>query len=132
MKTLKDIITNKKKYTDIVNDEGVVLVKGREMGRNYTTSRTTLHTEFIGGELNVIIEKFQMVVCGYSKILPYRHQYNGYKPTLETRYRYTYDEGNKRLTSKDFKSLVKLMEEVKEKTSKVEMGATTMKVLETE
>ena len=132
MRTIKDIITKKNRYTDIVDECGDIVLKGREMGKNNTTSRTTLHTSYLGGVCEVNIEKFQVEVCGYSKKLPYRHQYNGFKPTLETRYRYTYTEGGKRLTSKDFKSLQELLNDKNEKTSKVKMGINTMEVLETE
>ena len=109
MKTIKDIITKKK---DMV------------------TSRNTIDTTWIGGEFLVKIEKFQVEVCSYSKNLPFRHQQNGYKPVLDTRYRYTYTLEGKRLTSKDFRSLDKLIIDMKEKTSNVEMGVTTMEVIE--
>lgn len=133
MKTIKDIITRKKTYSDIVNPEtGAVVLRGGVQGRNEVSTRNTLATEWIGGEFEVNIEKFQIVVAGYSKILPYRHQQNGYKPTLETKYRYTYTEGRKRLTSRDFVSLKKLMDDLNDKTPKVVLGATTMEVLETE
>ena len=125
-------ITRKNRYIDIVDTNGDVVMRGREIGNNYTTFRTTLHTSYEGGVCEVNIEKFEIVVCGYSKKKPYRHQYNGYKPTLETRYRYTYTEGGKRLTSKDFKSLHELIIDKNEKTSKVKMGINTMEVLETE
>ena len=95
MKTIKDIISKKK---DLV------------------TSRNTLDTTWVGGVLEVKIEKFEVEVCSYSKNLPYRHQQNGYKPVLDTRYRYTYEENGKRLTSRDFLSLDKLMVDMKKKT----------------
>lgn len=107
MKTIKDIFSKKKESV---------------------TTRNTLFTYFVGGPLNVNVEKFEIVVCGYSKIKEYRRQQNGFKPTTEVRYRVTYDEGRKRLT-KDFRSLVKMTDFVKKETSKVEMGVTTMEVM---
>ena len=109
MKTINDIITNKK---------------------DLRTFRNTLDTTWIGGVLKVKIEKFEVEVCSYSKKLPYRHQENGFKPVMDTRYRYTYTLEGKRLTSKDFRSLDRLMKDIKKQTSKVEMGVTTMEVIE--
>ena len=132
MKTIKDIITKKNRYTDIVDDKGNVVRRGREMSKNLTSSRSILSTTYEGGEYEVCIEKYQYEVCKYSEKLPYRHQYNGYKTQTLTRYRYTYSEGGKRLTSKEFKSLYDLILDKQEKTSKVKMGLNTMEVSEIE
>ena len=132
MKTIKDIMTRKNKYTDIVDENGGIVLKGRETGINRVSSRTTLGTEWIGGVLEVNVEKYQMEVCSYSKIRQYRRLEGGYRPVMTTFYTYTYSDGENRLRSKDFRTLKDLLNDVKEKTSKVEMGATTMEVSITE
>ena len=132
MKTIKDIITRKNRYASIVDDNGDVVVKGDLMRNSNMDTKKVLGNMLVGGPQNIVIEKNQSEVSGYSKKLPYRHQQNGDKPTLVTSYTYYYTEGGKRLKSKDFRSLLKLMEDLKGKTPKVVMGATTMEVLETE
>ena len=132
MKTFKDFFNNKQRYTDIVNDEGEVIRKGDVMTTNNTTTRTTLETLYKGGVCEVNVEKFMYTQCSYSKIKQYRRLQGGYKPEQVVRYRYTYTDGRKRLTSKDFKSLRKLIVDMKEKTSNVKMGVNTEEVLESE
>ena len=132
MKTFKDFFNTTKRYTDIVNDEGEVIRQGDVMSTNNTTTRTTLNTLYKGGVCEVNVEMFQYTECGYSKIRKYRRLQGGYKPQQRVRYRYTYTDGRKRLTSKDFKSLRELIVDMKEKTSEVKMGVNTTEVIETE
>ena len=133
MKTIRNIITRKKTYANIVDGEGNVVMKGREVNQmDLSTSRNTLGMYYLGGPLQVTIEKFQVEVCSYSKIRQYRRLEGGYKPVLTTKYRYTYVEDRKSLTSRDFNSLEKLRIEVKEKTSNSEMGVTEPEVLQTD
>lgn len=115
--TINNIITRNNRYSNIVDDNGNVVLEGSLMSKSKVTSRNTLNTHYVGGEYEVNIEKFEMVVCGYSKIREYRRQKGGYRPYNIVKYRYTYTDGQKRLTSRDFKSLDKLMKDLKEKTS---------------
>jgi len=119
MKTIKDIITRNKKYADIVDDEGQVILQGREMGKNYTSSKLTLGTHWVGGDLQVSIHKYEVVVCSYSKIRKYRRMEGGYRPEKVIRYTYHYQEGNKRLRSRDFTSLEKLLKDLNQKSPEV-------------
>jgi len=132
MKTFKDFFNNKQRYTDIVDGEGNVIRKGDVMSNNNPTTRTTLDTLYKGGELELNIEKFEYTECGYSKIKQYRRLQGGYRPQQVIRYRYTYTEGRKRLTSKDFKSLRDLIIDMRQKTSEVKMGVNTTEVIETD
>lgn len=117
MKTIKDIITRKKNYTSHVNVCEGYARKGDSQCDNRTTGRNTLSKMWVGGDFEIFIEKFEVEVCGYSMIRQYRIKENGYKPYLHTFYRYTYLQGKKRLTSRDFRSLDKLIKDMKVKTS---------------
>jgi hypothetical protein len=128
MKTIKDIITRNKKYADIVNDEGQVTLQGRDMGKNYTSSKLTLGTHWVGGDLQVSIEKYEVVVCAYSKIRKYRRLKGGYRPEKVIRYTYYYQEGDKCVRARDFNSLDKLIKDLKEKTSNQEVLTIPMEV----
>lgn len=119
MKTIKDIITRQNKYSDMVNEEGKVILQGRKMGKNYTSSKLTLGTHWVGGDLQVSIEKYEVVVCSYSKIRQYRRMEGGYRPEKVIRYTYHYQEGNKRLRSRDFTSLEKLLKDLNQKSPEV-------------
>ncbi len=124
MKTIKDIITRKQNYTSFNGT-------GKPMGKNLVSTRNILYTHY-DKDTGVCIEKYQIEKCSYSKIRRYRRMEGGYRPELHTYYTYTYPEGNERLKSKDFKSLSDLIADMKKKTLKVDLGATTMKVLQFE
>jgi len=119
MKTIKDIITRNKKYADIVDDEGQVILQGRDMGKNYTSSKLTLGTHWVGGDLQVSIHKYEVVVCAYSKIPQYRRMEGGYRPEKVIRYTYYYQEGDKCVRARDFTSLEKLLKDLNQKSPEV-------------
>ena len=121
-----------KRYTDIVDENGEVVLKGKRQRVDNSSQREVLGIEFLDGNQEVVVEKFRYIVCGYSKIKEYRRLEGGYRPYYITRYRYIYYEGGKRLTSRDFKSLSDLIKDNKERTSNVKMGINTEEVPETE